>query len=68
MKISWYRNYDAEREIICGESGWEVNPTNLFEFMKSFEADRGWGNEAIEAGLYNAVKDIALKPDECGLS
>jgi len=34
--------------------------------MGTFEAKYGWGNEAVEAGLHEAIKDIS--DDDDGLS
>ena len=34
--------------------------------MGTFEAKYGWGNEAVEAGLHQAIKDIS--DDDDGLS
>jgi len=36
--------------------------------MGTFEAQYGWGNEAVEAGLHNAIKDILEDQDDDGLS
>ena len=66
MKVSFFRNYDCDKDRIYGESAWEHESSNLSNFMNTFEADNGYGcNEAVEIGLCEALKDIK---DEDGLS
>jgi len=65
MKIMFYRNYDGDKDVICGSSEWRYKDTDLIAYLNTFEVDCGWGNEAVEIGLCKAIDDIK---DEEGLS
>ena len=40
---------------------WETNADNFRTFMQSIRVDGGWGEEAIEIGLWHAVKESVQK-------
>ncbi|CAF0828795.1 unnamed protein product [Adineta steineri] len=52
-----YRNYNSTEDKILQSSPWEIKPDNLRAFMNTIEVDGGWGNEAIEIGLWHANKE-----------
>jgi len=56
MQFVVYRNYNAPKDQILEASTWESKPENLRRFMDNVEAGYGWGNEAIELGLWHVNK------------
>ena len=52
-----YRNYNSKEDKILQSSPWETKSHNLRAFMNKIEVDGGWGNEAIEIGLWYANKE-----------
>eukprot|EP00037_Helgoeca_nana_P030215 m.371716 g.371716 ORF g.371716 m.371716 type:complete len:3536 (+) comp28134_c1_seq4:358-10965(+) len=48
-----YRNYNSTREKILQASPWATRPSDLESFMTSIKPDGGYGNEAIEVGLWH---------------
>ncbi|CAF1137415.1 unnamed protein product, partial [Didymodactylos carnosus] len=52
-----YRNYDSREDKILQSSPWETKPDNLRAFMNKIEVEGGWGNEAIEIGLWHANRE-----------
>ena len=57
-----YRNYNSEEDKILQASPWETKPDNLRTFMNNIEVEGGWGNEAIEIGLWYANKEYEREP------
>jgi len=57
IQIVLFRNYDQSQEDILVSSGWEMKPENLFNFLNSTKCFGGWGNEAIELCLNDALKE-----------
>jgi uncharacterized membrane protein YgcG len=55
-----YRNYNSLKKIVQA-SGWASDPETLFEFIDATHVDGGWGNEAIEMGLWHVNQEIAKK-------
>ncbi|CAF0939888.1 unnamed protein product [Adineta steineri] len=49
-----YRNYNSEKDKILQSSPWETKPDNLRAFMNAINVEGGWGNEAVEIGLWHA--------------
>jgi len=66
MKVSFYRNYNADHRDIFGQSEWKANAVDLISFLGEFDARHGWGNEAIEIGLCRALDDMKEPQDEAG--
>lgn len=56
MKIGFYSNYNVDQESIYVESGWECDSSKIKKFLSQNGTRGGWGKEAVEVGLYNAVK------------
>ncbi|CAF3383520.1 unnamed protein product [Rotaria socialis] len=52
-----YRNYNSEENKILQHSPWETKPDNLRAFMNTINVEGGWGNEAIEIGLWHANEE-----------
>ena len=52
-----YRNYNSSKDKILQSSPWETKSQNLRAFMNKIEVNGGWGNEAIEIGLWYANKE-----------
>lgn len=64
-----YRNYNAPPESLLEETAWEVlsdNPSRLYTFMDTVEAEYGWGSEAIEVGLARVVEQITKENKRIG--
>jgi len=59
MQFSVYRNYNSFEDKILQTSPWESKPDNLRTFMDNIEPEGGWGNEAIEIGLWHANQEAA---------
>ena len=62
LQFVTYRNYNCTADMLLQYSAWEHQSTNLVEFMSTVTAQGGWGNEAIEIGLYHAVREHKAKP------
>lgn len=62
LQFAVYRNYNSPEQKILQYSTWETKPENLEKFMGPIEVDGGWGNEAIEIGLWHANREAAKKP------
>ena len=58
MKIAWYRNYNCDKDRIFGQSEWQHRSADLVQYLSTFDADYGWGEEAIEVGLERAIAEI----------
>jgi len=58
VQFAGYRNYNAPEAQLLEHSYWESNPDNLFTFIDSIETSYGFGNEAIEIGLWYADSEI----------
>lgn len=52
-----YRNYNSREDKILQHSPWDTKPDNLRAFMNTIDVERGWGNEAIEIGLWHANRE-----------
>ncbi|CAF0744473.1 unnamed protein product [Adineta steineri] len=52
-----YRNYNSTEDKILQSSPWEIKPDNLRAYMNTIKVEGGWGNEAIEIGLWHANKE-----------
>ncbi|CAF5146850.1 unnamed protein product, partial [Rotaria sp. Silwood1] len=57
MQIVIYRNYNSRENEILQASAWETKPNNLRAFMNTVGPKGGMGAEAIEIGLWHAVKE-----------
>ncbi|CAF4095909.1 unnamed protein product [Rotaria sp. Silwood2] len=57
-----YRNYNSEEDKILQASPWETKSDNLRKFMNNIDIEGGWGNEAIEIGLWYANKEYEREP------
>ncbi|CAF2770029.1 unnamed protein product [Rotaria sp. Silwood2] len=57
MQIVIYRNYNSRENEILQASAWETKPNNLRSFMNTVGPKGGMGAEAIEIGLWHAVKE-----------
>lgn len=60
IKIGVYRNYNSREHMILQTSSWENRSNNLISFLRNVRATDGWGNEAIEIGLWQANEEIDL--------
>jgi methanogenic corrinoid protein MtbC1 len=60
IKIAVYRNYNSTENMILEQSGWENKPEKLIEFLRRIYVSGGWGNEAIEIGLWQANQETDL--------
>jgi hypothetical protein len=60
VKIAVYRNYNSNEIMILEQSGWENKPENLIDFLRKIYVSGGWGNEAIEIGLWQANQETDL--------
>ncbi|CAF4833495.1 unnamed protein product [Rotaria sp. Silwood2] len=52
-----YRNYNSVQDKIFQFSPWETRADNLRAFMNTINVKGGWGNEAVEIGLWHANKE-----------
>jgi len=57
MQFAVYRNYNSYADKLLQFSTWESKPENLRAFMNGIGAEGGWGNEAIEIGLWHANQE-----------
>ena len=60
IKIVVYRNYNSNESEILQLSSWENKAQNLINFLKTVHPNGGWGNEAIEMGLWYANQEADL--------
>ena len=60
IKFAAYRNYNSEEKDLLEHSAWENSPENLENFLKSIYCSGGYGNEAIEIGLWYANQEEEL--------
>lgn len=60
MKLAVYRNYNCPENLLLQQSSWENRPENLVEFLEQVYATGGWGNEAVEVGLWSANQEQNL--------
>ena len=58
MKIAVYRNYDSKIDMLYQESSWETDANNLKNFLGQVKPWGGWGKEAMEVGLFRALKEV----------
>jgi len=61
IQFAVYRNYDSNENEIFQYSPWESKADGLVEFMKGIRVAGGWGNEAIEIGLWHANQQALTK-------
>eukprot|EP01038_Epipyxis_sp_PR26KG_P010155 gene10155-13661_t len=57
MQFGVYRNYNSNNNDIFLVSPWENNAENLKSFLKPINVDGGWGNEAVEVGIWHAANE-----------
>lgn len=62
IQFAIYRNYNSQENDILQNSPWESKPDNLRTFMNNIESDGGYGNEAIEIGLWHANRENEREP------
>jgi hypothetical protein len=60
MKLAVYRNYNVPENLLLQQSSWENRPDSLVEFLEQVYATGGWGNEAVEVGLWLANQEQNL--------
>ena len=60
MKVAGYRNYNSlEDGILSAPSNWSSNSNEISEYINTHLISKGgWGNEAIEIGLWYANQEI----------
>ncbi|CAF1204521.1 unnamed protein product [Adineta steineri] len=61
MQFIVYRNYNSREDKILEVSPWETRGSQLRAFMDTIRSEGGWGEEAIEIGLWHAVKESKTK-------
>ncbi|CAF2001897.1 unnamed protein product [Rotaria magnacalcarata] len=57
MQFTIYRNYNCAENKILQISPWNTKGSSLRAFMNTIGPEGGLGNEAIEIGLWHAVKE-----------
>ncbi|CAF3824593.1 unnamed protein product [Rotaria sp. Silwood1] len=57
MQFAMYRNYNSRENKILEVSSWETKASNLRTFMNTIRPEGGWGDEAVEIGLWHAVQE-----------
>jgi len=57
IQFSVYRNYNSDKDKILQTSPWESKPNNLRAFMDNIDPEGGWGNEAVEIGLWHVFQE-----------
>ncbi|CAF4558553.1 unnamed protein product [Rotaria sp. Silwood2] len=57
MSLSIYRNYNSRENQILQVSAWSTKGSGLRAFMNAIGPEGGWGDEAIEVGLWYAVQE-----------
>ncbi|CAM2727660.1 unnamed protein product [Rotaria socialis] len=62
LQFAVYRNYNSLEDKLLQSSPWETKPNNLRAFMNTIHVEGGWGNEAIEIGLWHANKEHNREP------
>lgn len=60
MQFAVFRNYNSRPESILQFSPWESQPHKLEAFMNTISVDGGWGNEAVEIGLWHVNEELKL--------
>lgn len=58
IKIAVYRNYNSSVDMILQTSAWENKPVDLVNFLQLIYPEGGWGEEAIEIGLWQANNEL----------
>ncbi len=58
LQFAVYRNYNCTADELLQYSEWESDPAKLRQFLSAVGPEGGWGNEAIEIGLWH-VNHIA---------
>ena len=61
MQIAIYRNYNSSERKILQTSPWETKASNLRAFMDTIGPEGGMGAEAIEIGLWHAVRESRME-------
>ncbi|CAF1053678.1 unnamed protein product [Adineta ricciae] len=61
MQFVVYRNYNSQADKILEVSPWETKGSGLRAFMNTIGPEGGWGEEAIEIGLWHAVNESETK-------
>ncbi|CAF1267204.1 unnamed protein product [Adineta steineri] len=61
MQFAVYRNYNSLENKILQVSPWETRGSQLRAFMDTIKSEGGWGEEAIEIGLWHAVRESETK-------
>ncbi len=54
MQFGFYRNYNSEKHLLFQHSSWEKSPVRLKQYLDPIKVEGGYGNEAIEIGLWHA--------------
>ncbi|CAF3900087.1 unnamed protein product [Rotaria sp. Silwood1] len=57
MQFTIYQNYNSRENQILQVSPWNTKGSSLRAFMNTIGPEGSWGNEAIEIGLWHAVKE-----------
>ena len=58
MQFAVYRNYSNDADTLLQASTWESKSAPLRVFMNTIGPDGGWGNEAIEMGLWHVNREM----------
>ena len=58
IQFAVYRNYNCKENNLLQYSTWESSPENLWTFMNQIQPTGGWGNEAIEIGLWHVNEEL----------
>ena len=58
IQFAVYRNYNCKEEKLLQYSTWESSPERLWTFMNKIHVAGGWGNEAIEIGLWHVNQEL----------
>ena len=61
MQFAVYRNYNSKENKILEVSSWKTGATHLRDFMNRIGPEGGWKDEAIEIGLWHAVKESEMQ-------
>jgi hypothetical protein len=64
LQFAVYRNYNSPPDELLQCSTWESSPQGIDTFMKTIDVAGGWGNEAIEIGLWHANQELDQHPDD----
>ena len=57
MQLVFYSNYNCKSDMLLQSSPWETKAENVRKFMQNIEVTGGIGDEAIEIGLWHAVRE-----------